>query len=172
MKLLLMWIFIVLVLALAQASPQLLQQPQASQFAPFTPSSCPQQNYYFNRKVHSTWFEAKDRCANMGMQLATIDTREKYFHLRMQLNDLDFGDGFWAYGTSMGRGTFYWPATKQEFTFADWGPNQPDHYGGNEDCLDFRKYDGQYRYNDLNCNNRQGFVCEYPLPNMTKMIFP
>ncbi|XP_055325864.1 C-type lectin 37Da-like [Sitodiplosis mosellana] len=169
MKLLLMWILVVLVAARAQMSPQVSPQfppsSQASQIPQpqqLPPSSCPQKNYYINRKDHSTWSEAKERCQLAGMQLATIDTREKYFHLRMQLDDLNIGDGFWAYGTSIGRGTFYWPATKQEFTFADWGPNQPDHFGGNEDCLDFRKYDGQYRYNDLNCNNRQGFVCEYP----------
>lgn len=73
----------------------------------------------------------------------------------------DFGNGFWTQGTSLYRnGLFYWVESGQNIQFADWGPGQPDDYANNEECLELRKYSGNYKFNDLNCNDRNGFICE------------
>ena len=71
------------------------------------------------------------------------------------------GDAYWVYGTSIGRGEFFWPATNQELTFADWAPNEPNNWGGNEECLSLIKVGSEYRLNDLNSSWKLGIVCEY-----------
>lgn len=77
------------------------------------------------------------------------------------LHSPDFGNGFWTQGTSLYRnGQFYWVKSGLNIEFLDWGPGQPDDYGHDEECLELRKYSGNYKFNDLKCSDRNGFICE------------
>jgi len=44
-----------------------------------------------------------------------------------------------------------------DFTF--WRGGEPNDWGGREDCVHIR---ANQRWNDINCNNKAAFICEYP----------
>jgi hypothetical protein len=45
------------------------------------------------------------------------------------------------------------------FEITDWGPNEPNQSGGNEDCLTFFAL-YNFQWNDEHCDRAFGFLCE------------
>jgi hypothetical protein len=41
--------------------------------------------------------------------------------------------------------------------FANWAKGQPDNYKNNEDCIEWM---GSGKWNDINCDDKNAFVCE------------
>ena len=48
--------------------------------------------------------------------------------------------------------------TQQEMAWENWGPGQPDNFGGNDDCAGMDRYD--LKFNDDPCMTRQVPVCK------------
>jgi Lectin C-type domain len=64
-------------------------------------------------------------------------------------------------------GTWEW-ADGSSSSYTQWAPGEPNSYGGNEDCTEMLM-DGTW--NDLDCSDHRGFVCEKPSSSSTK-TFP
>ena len=115
-----------------------------------------------------TWHEAKTACNNISGNLVDVETEEeqvllvaeikkKRLHLPsymwISLNDID-AEGVWRWKESA------------KATFLSWGRNQPNSYGGEQDCaaMDFSANDG--KWNDFWCNKSSyssmsfGAICE------------
>lgn len=54
-------------------------------------------------------------------------------------------------------GHFTWVSDGTAASFTDWGGSNPDN-SYNEDCVHFSK--GTYIWNDINCSNKFGYICE------------
>jgi len=55
-------------------------------------------------------------------------------------------------------GSFYWSATGEPFgPTGAWYDGQPDNCDGREHCVHFRE---DFSWNDLNCDDQFGFICE------------
>lgn len=65
----------------------------------------------------------------------------------------------WLSGSDLGHeGKFVWLSNGAPLTYENFMPNQPDNYGSKEHCLEIRD---KGLWNDLPCDFRQYFVCEY-----------
>ncbi|XP_052084512.1 perlucin-like [Mytilus californianus] len=56
-------------------------------------------------------------------------------------------------------GRWLWESDRSSLAFSDWYPRQPDDGSRSEDCAHL--YSGfSYRWNDDQCWNRAGYICE------------
>lgn len=56
-------------------------------------------------------------------------------------------------------GRFVWPLTGKTFDFANWNVGNPDNYNDKEDCVHIWERT-DYEWNDTQCMNKMGFICE------------
>ncbi|KAL4221831.1 hypothetical protein ACF0H5_020085 [Mactra antiquata] len=112
-----------------------------------------------------TWQNARDHCKHLGngAHLAIVMSNEENNFLLNMLRNTQFSDTnmqVWMDGNDLAtEGTFIWEATGEGLEIADWGPNEPNQNGGNEDCLTFfGMY--QFHWNDEHCDRKFPFVCE------------
>lgn len=55
---------------------------------------------------------------------------------------------------------FTWSATGKKFTFTFWSDNNPDNYRSSEHCVHIWASKPLYQWNDVECTNKMGFICE------------
>ncbi|XP_013397759.1 uncharacterized protein LOC106164412 [Lingula anatina] len=129
------------------------------------------QCYYFSSGVNDgskDWYDSRDFCKAQGADLATIHNQDEQNFLQGQLfntsrqymwiglNELDSTDGYkWADGSAA--------------NYFNWGPNEPNDYGGEEKCVAFYIQNtgtggflGRGEWNDARCGVRKGFICKKP----------
>lgn len=100
-----------------------------------------------------THAESIGDCAAIGAHLVTITSAaEQAFVAALVGRDAWIG----AF-QGVGEGTWFW-STGERFDYTNWGPNQPDDSGGNEDCAQLVGATGAW--NDRNCTARLPAVCE------------
>lgn len=56
-------------------------------------------------------------------------------------------------------GRFVWPLTGKSFDFANWNVGNPDNYNDKEHCAHIWERT-DYEWNDTQCVNKMGFICE------------
>ena len=44
-------------------------------------------------------------------------------------------------------------------TYFNWSPQEPNNYGGDQDCVTIGEYDNE-KWDDDTCSNEEAFVCE------------
>lgn len=118
--------------------------------------------FIFFFKFQFTWFEGLARCASMNMSLVTIDTKTKSDDIAALLkNNFNKHIFLWIGGCVNGTDPrqFVWIATGKEFTFSNWGTNQPDFSHHNEYCAHL-DYSTTVTWNDNICQSTLGFMCE------------
>ncbi|XP_046559151.1 type-2 ice-structuring protein-like [Haliotis rubra] len=113
---------------------------------------------YRNRTTtRHTWHMASKVCKADGGALMKVDTEEKHKFMvtygeSTQLSLWIGGKGkvnwIWFDGTPIVK--FYWQQSGKD----GWPANC---------CLSYRWSDGQYRWDDANCNSPRGFFCEVPV---------
>ncbi|XP_053405026.1 lectin-like [Mercenaria mercenaria] len=115
--------------------------------------------YFADRK---NWSDAKRYCETQGAHLAIVLSNEENVFLKALLRRSHIGssDQVWMDGDDLkSEHNFVWENTGQGFEITDWGPNEPNQSGGNEDCLSFfALYD--FKWNDEHCDSAFGFLCE------------
>jgi len=76
---------------------------------------------------------------------------------------------FWVLATDEEvEGEWTWP-DGQALTYEPWHENEPNDYGGEEDCATTNWF-GKVRWNDIGCGGRFGFICEFPEPSAPEPV--
>lgn len=103
--------------------------------------------------------QARSHCSGMGASLALptndgeneVITSFGYTGSIWILADDDLHKGIWK-NTD----------TDENIIYANWNDNEPNNYGGNENCVAVL---GIKKWNDKNCNSQHMFVCEKTIQN-------
>lgn len=120
-----------------------------------TPNYCYQVNNVAKNRQR-TWDEAQEDCASKGGNLASfhsasdidqvwrnalVGTEDAYW---IGLNDRATESGYlWSDGSSV--------------NVLNWAVNQPDNYGGSEDCVEM--WSSTSKWNDARCFDRNNWIC-------------
>ncbi|XP_061185314.1 perlucin-like [Saccostrea echinata] len=121
---------------------------------------------YLDFNIRATWAEASIICQAYGGYLANInDIHEQHvIQTVISRNIGGFSPGiFWLGGTDIQiEGEWVWTGNVEAFgTYKNWSPGEPNNAGSNEHCLEM-DMNGNYQWNDNNCQNRFNFICEIP----------
>nr|XP_027211117.1 type-2 ice-structuring protein-like [Penaeus vannamei] len=103
-----------------------------------------------------SWNDARRRCRGMGGDLAVpsdVRALDTFVFARVE------GPGVWIGGTDQDNEGVWNYLNGDAIKAQDWSGNQPDNYGGGEDCLEIRSYFNP-PVNDYICSVEQHFVCE------------
>ncbi len=103
------------------------------------------------------WADADRHCAQKGLALARIDSKQVSKALYRKATRIDRQRWWIGYSDADSEGDFRWrDGTPGTFTY--WSRRQPDNGSCNEDCAALRsKADG--RWHDTHCNQHRPFIC-------------
>ena len=105
------------------------------------------------------WATARDRCAALGMHLATLTAASENDVVRalVPTSDLPFTTPrSWIGASDVAvEGSFVW-VTGEALSFTAWASGQPDN-GGEEDCATIARGGS---WDDHECTRKHSFVCE------------
>ncbi|XP_055621206.1 elastase-1-like [Toxorhynchites rutilus septentrionalis] len=122
--------------------------------------------YYVHNNKEVTFLEAWRLCQNVGHRLATITSEEDSLLLEQAIAKSTNTKGPWYIGgTDLGNeGHFVWISTNKPIGYLsgyfNYSPGQPDNAGNNENCLEIGRWGGVV-WNDVPCEWRQRYICEY-----------
>jgi len=127
---------------------------------------------YVGRKEAVTWYEARDNCVCWGGQLATFSNKQQYESMKKAVEE-DFGRKAWIGMTGNDQGQWTFIDGETDFCNAntcgkidEWYTNEPNN-PGSEHCAELYHYgnngdNGGYgRINNLPCNDKQYYLCEF-----------
>jgi len=127
--------------------------------------------FVFFKDLKLNWMKAHLKCKEHGMRLPTLDggQSELEFLLPIIEKNIDFpatGSVPVAWiGVSdiFNEGNFTVLESGRNFSLSFFNPSQPDNAGGNEDCVEFRRFSpaSGITINDWVCNEMNGVICEY-----------
>ncbi|XP_023023105.2 macrophage mannose receptor 1 [Leptinotarsa decemlineata] len=106
--------------------------------------------------------EAKQLCQEQSMKLVSIQNSEKNEDISrlLQNNNLSDGEGAWTSGNKIADGTTWTWLDGSKITYLNWGPGEPNSYGGNESCIEVFKRNTDAFWNDLSCDYKRAYICE------------
>ncbi|XP_062576550.1 perlucin-like protein [Saccostrea cucullata] len=119
---------------------------------------------YLLRTTPTSWDNAILQCQSLGSYLVEIETKEEDEWIRkIGALEIPSVNGIWTGGTVFGNEhSFIWNNSKKELNYTNWEENEPNNYGGNEDCLVIIVPDGNW-YDEI-CDKQYQFVCEKKHP--------
>ncbi|XP_038058027.1 macrophage mannose receptor 1-like [Patiria miniata] len=104
-----------------------------------------------------TWTEADAYCNNLGGYLASIHSIEENNFIRSRLEP----GVSWRYWIGLREtaagGSYNW-SDKTDSSYTNWNPDEPNDYGGEEECAEMHSSLGTW--NDMACGTPQPFVCK------------
>ena len=105
------------------------------------------------------WKTARDECRGLGADLAIVDDPDE--NRWAWETAVDIEEAGWWIGLSDldDEGRWLWVDGRAP-SHAPWGRGQPDDFALGEDCCELWPWGGPGRWNDNNCEQRTGFVCE------------
>ncbi|XP_070141046.1 C-type lectin 37Da-like [Drosophila kikkawai] len=119
--------------------------------------------FYIEENVWKNWFQARLFCENLGYNLISLDSQEKYNVINRFLDDKGSNGSFWTSGNDfLTLGKHTWFPSGQPVDPALWHPAQPDNTNGEQHCDEFR-YNFTYLMNDDSCHFQKNFICERSL---------
>ncbi|XP_075144549.1 lectin subunit alpha-like [Haematobia irritans] len=120
------------------------------------------QVFYIEHEQYHDWFQALTACARLKMQLLTIETKEKSDDVNsLVLKSFGKNIPLWVGGYAIGPSRQYtWISNGNPFVYTYWNPSQPDWAGNNEYCAQIG-WGKEMQWNDHQCLNKFGFICEY-----------
>lgn len=119
--------------------------------------------FYVEDQLWKNWFQARAFCENLGYNLISLDTWEKFNVINRFLDDTTSNSTYWTSGNdflNLGRHT--WFPSGKPVNSSLWHPLQPDNIHGVQHCDEFR-YNFTYLLNDESCNELKNFICERSL---------
>ncbi|XP_065364681.1 lectin subunit alpha-like [Calliphora vicina] len=117
--------------------------------------------FFIETEIKYNWFEAWNECSAKNMSLVAVDTKEKNAALvKILSTKFDKHSNIWIGGNDLSdNGSFIWYPTGKRFEFTNWSEGNPDHYTNLEHCVHY--FDRtEYEWNDANCMQKMGFICE------------
>ncbi|XP_013422054.1 pulmonary surfactant-associated protein D-like [Lingula anatina] len=137
-------------------------KPQVQKFTacPANFKSSPELRSCFLRVwISLNWFDARKYCEVRGGQLLSVDSAAKLDILKNKVfQNENLGDS-WASGyLDEATGKWRWVYTGKEFTFSNWDRGEPNAKLNREPCLQLFR---SFAFNDKNCQDGNGFVCEF-----------
>ena len=114
-------------------------------------------------KVHSNpldWNSAKSACEALGSSLALPNSKAKSREFLQLLNGAGAGNELWIglYRDPKNELRWLWVDGSTAY-FTSWYTGEPNN-AGNEDCVEFRKFSGKWKWNDKACGYRLPYICE------------
>ena len=68
--------------------------------------------------------------------------------------------------------TKFYDTCGKPLSYARWTSGEPNNEGGNENCVHMYVNGGGKSYwNDINCNNKYGYICQIKLPRCRYLVF-
>lgn len=120
--------------------------------------------------MQANWFQAREKCHAMGMQMATIQSLAENSALGRFVQGSDKFEeefsAFWIGGSDLAdEGTFTWFATGRLMTYENWSPGEPNnnYHGKDEDCMQFVYNPAKnqwWTWNDNHCMQNYYYICE------------
>lgn len=125
---------------------------------------CYNNNIYMLFDIDTTWFEAKQKCEDLGGHLVTVTNQEEHNFVKSIIKaQHDSGSTYKSYwcGAKKASGNWGW-VTAEPFTFTAWAPEEPNNEGKNEYYVEIWL---SGFWNDTNSNGPNdrpvGFICEW-----------
>ncbi|CAL4107811.1 unnamed protein product [Meganyctiphanes norvegica] len=117
--------------------------------------------YWFNEELKN-WDDAVLACASRGRALASPADPGAILQYAYGKYS-QFYSGFWLGGSDVAsEGTWVWQSGEPLGDRFPWDPEnghgEPNNANGDENCLEMRIHEN--RYNDIQCHNTKGYICE------------
>ncbi|KAK1898599.1 Galactose-specific lectin nattectin [Dissostichus eleginoides] len=115
------------------------------------------------KNIQTYWFDAERRCISIGGNLASIRSTHEYNQIRQLVRTASGRNlNVWVGGhDAVQEGVWLW-SDGSKFSFGSWYNREPNNRGGKEHCMEIN-YGGRNYVNDINCLDRQTFVCSSSL---------
>ncbi|XP_045137029.1 uncharacterized protein LOC123519639 [Portunus trituberculatus] len=105
-------------------------------------------------QVEMTWCDARQHCATLGADLATVSASE-FPALQAFLEASASGVQVWV------GATFQKWLDGRDVAGEEWGSGEPN--GPLDDCVRMKRYNGMYKLYDNGCSNAFTFLCRRPI---------
>ncbi|XP_017835461.1 C-type lectin 37Db-like [Drosophila busckii] len=118
--------------------------------------------YHLETKAHLNWFEAANKCRELGGYLLNIESSEEMDAL---ISLLPTGQQwFWTSAHCLaGNRKFISVTTGEPMPYMRWHNGQPDNQGGHENCVELTSIPVErntYALNDWLCRIRHNYICQ------------
>ncbi|XP_072174350.1 macrophage mannose receptor 1-like [Diadema setosum] len=115
--------------------------------------------YTVDSSTKASWQTARDRCVNMGGDLASFHSSEEENYIYANSGSTQ-SSGYWiGLHDRSTEGGFEWSdGTPVEHT--NWNGGEPNDWGSGEDCTE--AFFSSRIWNDLYCNRRRNWICKIP----------
>lgn len=113
-----------------------------------------------------SWKQAVRHCRRLGGELSSFDNAEEFelYKNRHGAELIVERDGEWA-GYKRSRKGHFVDLDGNTPSFTNWNQHEPNNSGGDEDCAMIYGVDGEYKWNDIECNNKhRNFSCKFDHP--------
>ncbi|XP_073510244.1 hepatic lectin-like isoform X2 [Phyllobates terribilis] len=114
---------------------------------------------YFFSSTKSNWFRARSMCVMKNSDLAVINNKNEQTFIGGKTKNIAYWIGL---TDTEAEGNWTWvDGTDYKSSYKNWKPNEPNSYGGNEDCGQVWK---EAQWNDRDCHDSTPFsICEKKL---------
>ena len=109
-----------------------------------------------------SWLKAEEFCIDKDAHLASVTNLGIHNYIRSRVDTNDYRTFFWIGGTDQEQeGKWSW-TDGSGWNFTKWATShvqQPDDFGGREDCLQIYSSRTRDGWNDQSCESERRFVC-------------
>lgn len=127
--------------------------------------------YFVPKYVTATWSESRGICQQYGLDIASFEVQDESNRildlLQSHKSAQSQPEAFWVGGVATipkSRNGWFWSSSGKSINYMlKWSPNEPNNAGGNENCLAIWNPNGQWEYNDANCDSSGPavlFICQ------------
>ncbi|XP_017098817.2 C-type lectin 37Db-like [Drosophila bipectinata] len=113
------------------------------------------------------WFTADRFCGSLGAEIYVADDSDDKMLLTEYLSTHDliaerYWDSMWAGINCLGNNRNFVRARDGSAVFLDWMRAEPNNRGGDEDCVSFVNYEGDWNsgYLDVKCSLDLKYICQ------------
>lgn len=109
---------------------------------------------YILIRENKTWDEAQDYCRQNHIDLATVQSDEEWSQLNTLRAELQFYTWIGLYDDV---NSWRWSFQNERITFTKWDKQQPNNFGGNQNCVELRS---SGYWHDIGCSVKCVIICQ------------